>query len=401
MTRNPMAAISLLLRPSPALPRQVRAVMGAVMGAGMGAGMGVARDPGLGLVKARRLVATAVAALAVGLLAGCAASFQPQGAAVRAPTIDGPGTTPVLATPDDARLPMRAWLPYRHEPWAVIVALHGMNDYSNAFDLPAQYWAFYGIATYAYDQRGFGASARPGIWSDTDTMVADLNAAVAAAHERHPGVPVYVLGESMGGAVVAAALRSGPAGKEPPLAREVAGAILSAPATWGWQSMNPFFSLTLWLGYQTFPAMHVSPPRALKIIPSDNIPMLIALGGDPLVIKRTRIDTLKGLVDLMSAGEDAIDHLPPELPTLVMFGQHEQVLPKDLVTATVKRLREREATAHLRVALYPDGYHMLLRDLHAETVWRDVMTWMRSPSAALPSGAEQPPTSVAARARSN
>ncbi|WP_233237183.1 alpha/beta fold hydrolase [Bordetella sp. LUAb4] len=401
MTRNPMAAISLLPRPSPALPRQVRAVMSAVMRGVTGVVVGMVIGAVTGAVMVRRLVVVTVAALAVGLLAGCAASFQPQGAAVRAPAIDGVGNAPVLATPDDARLPMRAWLPYRHEPWAVIVALHGMNDYSNAFDLPAQYWAYYGIATYAYDQRGFGASARPGIWSDTDTMVADLNAAVAAARARHPGVPVYVLGESMGGAVVAAALRSGPAGKEPPLVREIAGAILSAPATWGRQSMNPFFSLTLWLGYQTFPAMHVSPPRALKIVPSDNIPMLIALGGDPLIIKRTRIDTLKGLVDLMSAGEEAIDHLPPELPTLVMFGQHEQVLPKDLVATTVKRLREHEATAQLRIALYPDGYHMLLRDLHAETVWRDVMAWMRSPTAALPSGAEQPPRNVAARARSD
>ncbi|WP_198952663.1 MULTISPECIES: alpha/beta fold hydrolase [unclassified Achromobacter] len=382
MTRNPTAAIGLPSSPSRPSQRHTRVVAGRPLMA---------------------LVARALAALAVVLLAGCAASFQPQGAAVRAPAIDGPdsvqgsvqGTPLALATPDDARLPMRAWMPFRQQPWAVIVALHGMNDYSNAFDMPAQYWAYYGIATYAYDQRGFGASARPGIWSDTDTMVADLNAAVAAAHARHPGVPVYVLGESMGGAVVAAALRSGPAGKEPPLAREISGAILSAPATWGRGSMNPFFSLTLWLGYQTFPAMHVSPPRALKIVPSDNIPMLIQLGGDPLVIKRTRIDTLKGLVDLMSAGEDAIDHLPPGLPTLVMFGQHEQVLPKDLVTATVKRLREHEATARLRIALYPDGYHMLLRDLHAETVWRDVMTWMRSPTAALPSGAEQPPTNLA------
>ncbi|ALM82645.1 hypothetical protein ASB57_06475 [Bordetella sp. N] len=333
-----------------------------------------------------------MAALAAALLAGCAASFQPQGEAVRAPALDDAA----LVTPDDTRLPLRTWLPFRREPWAVIVALHGMNDYSFAFDQPAQYWAYYGIATYAYDQRGFGASARPGIWSSTDTMVADLNAAVAAAHARHPGVPVYVLGESMGGAVVAAALKSGPGGAEPPLARDIAGAILSAPATWGRQSMNPFFSLTLWLGYQTVPALHVKPPRALKIVPSDNIPMLIALGGDPLVIKRTRIDTLKGLVDLMSAGADAIEHLPPELPTLVMFGKNEQVLPKDLVASTVKRLREQEAATHLRVAVYPDGYHMLLRDLHAETVWRDVLTWLRSPVAALPSCAEQAPTNVAA-----
>ncbi|WP_454690098.1 alpha/beta hydrolase [Achromobacter aloeverae] len=353
--------------------------------------------PPVSLAPRRALarLALSLAGLAAGLLGGCAASFQPMGEPVRAPAVDGNS----LVTPDGDRLPLRAWLPYRREPWAVIVALHGMNDYSNAFDQPAQYWAYYGIATYAYDQRGFGASARPGIWSDTNTMVADLNAAVTAVRARHPGVPVYVLGESMGGAVVAAALGSGPSGREPPLAREIAGAILSAPATWGRQSMNPFYTLTLWLGYQTFPGMQVEPPRGLKIMPSDNIPMLIQLGGDPLIIKRTRIDALKGLVDLMGAGEDALDHLPPGLPTLVMYGQNEQVLPKHLVAATLHHLQARENTTQLRVALYPDGYHMLLRDLHAETVWRDVLAWLRAPSATLPSGAEQPPTNVATRMR--
>jgi alpha-beta hydrolase superfamily lysophospholipase len=318
-------------------------------------------------------------------LAACTSCYQPMGPARSAPAIAGA----TLVSTDGARLPLRVWKP-EHEPWAAIVALHGMNDYSNAFDHAARFWAAQGIVTYAYDQRGFGAGPRPGIWADTRTMVADLNAAVEAVSARHPGLPVYILGESMGGAVVASALAGTRAGQEAPLAHRIAGAILSAPAMWGRQVMNPFYRFTLWLGYNTVPGMEVEPPRGLKIMPSDNIDMLRALGKDPLVIKQTRIDALKGLVDLMSNAEAALPSLPSDVPLLVLFGRHEQVLPDKVVKETLKRIEDTPAETRPRVALYNDGYHMLLRDLQAETVWRDIAAWMRAPMvAALPSGAEQ------------
>ena len=56
---------------------------------------------------------------------------------------------------DGASLGLSTWAP-EGEPWAVIVGLHGMDDYANAFHMAAPFWAKQGIATYAYDQRGFG-----------------------------------------------------------------------------------------------------------------------------------------------------------------------------------------------------------------------------------------------------
>ena len=82
-----------------------------------------------------------------------------------------------------------------------------------------------GITTLAYDQRGFGLSPNPGIWAGAETMRADLNDALMAARARYPGVPVFALGESMGGAVVLTAL----ALDAPPPAD---GIILVAPAVW-------------------------------------------------------------------------------------------------------------------------------------------------------------------------
>ena len=46
------------------------------------------------------------------------------------------------------------------------------------------------------------------------------------------------------------------------------------------------------------------------------------------------------------------------------------------------------AGAAARAAVYPDGYHMLLRDLQAAVVHRDVLSWIDAAAAPLPSGAE-------------
>ena len=130
----------------------------------------------------------------------------------------------VLVTRDGSQLSLRRW-EADSAPKAVIVALHGMGDHSNAFDMPGIFWAQAGITTLAYDQRGFGRSANPGVWAGAEAMRDDLSDAVAAARLRYPGVPVFALGESMGGAVLLTALAS----QTPP---QIDGAVLSAPAVW-------------------------------------------------------------------------------------------------------------------------------------------------------------------------
>lgn len=321
---------------------------------------------------------------AAAALAGCTAAYQPMGATV------GPGhlEAHALVATDGERLPLRSWMPPTGAPRAVILALHGMNDYSRAFEMAATYWARRGVATYAYDQRGFGASGRPGIWPGAATLAADLEAAAHAVAQRHPGTPLYVLGESMGGAVVVTALAAAASRGRPPFAGRAHGVILSAPALWGRQTMGIFHRGLLWLAYHSMPGLPVEPPAALKIRPSDNEDMLQALRDDPLVIKRTRIDAIHGLVDLMSRAYDDLLRLPRDLPILAMYGLHEQVLDRRAVTAAVQRLAAMQAASRLRLAVYERGYHMLLRDRCARAVWDDVLAWVDDPEIPLPSGAE-------------
>ncbi len=283
-----------------------------------------------------------------------------------------------FVTADGTELPLRRWLP-DGAPRAVILALHGFNDYSNAFTAPAAGLVEQGIAVFAYDQRCFGRAPLRGRWAGHETMTEDTILAATLVRQRYPDLPLYLLGESMGGAVaILATTRAAPA--------PVDGIILSAPAVWGRETMNIFERAGLWLA-GLLPTMHVSGRSVpFKVHPSDNIEVLRALSADPLVIKETRTDSLAGLVDLMSAALTAAPRLG--VPALILYGAHDDLIPQGATARFVAQLPA-AARQRQRIAYYPDGYHLLLRDLHADAVLHDIATWIADPQRVLPSGADR------------
>lgn len=264
-------------------------------------------------------------------------------------------------TADDVTLPVIKWLP-EGPPRAVLVGVHGFDDYSRAFAYMAPFLAKRGIAVYAYDQRGFGAAPHRGLWPGTDKLVRDLRLFTKLIKGRYPGTPVYWLGHSMGAAVVILAAARSP---RPP----VKGLILAAPAVWGEDTLNPFYRFVLWTGAHTLPWLNVSAGH-LNIQVSDNIEVLKKLSRDPLMIHTSRLDTLYGLVGLMDRALAASDRV--KLPVLVQYGLRDQVIPRRSVCSMIARMPD-----HPTVAFYPRGYHLLMRDLHAEQVWEDESAWLR------------------------
>lgn len=278
-----------------------------------------------------------------------------------------------FTTRDGLTLGVSSW--QVESPRAVVVAFHGMNDYARFVRGPAAYWAERGVATYALDQRGFGRSPNTGLWPGGEAMTDDFLAFTAAVRARHPGVPLYLLGESMGGAVVLAGLSR-------PDAPAADGVILVAPAVWGWSTMNFWYRSALWIVSHTFPAKRVT-GSGLTIQPSDNIEVLRDLGSDPLVIKPTRTDAVYGLVGLM---DQAITNAPKvRLPILLLYGERDEIVPRWPIQKLVEKLDPAP-----RIALYPNGYHLLMRDLQREVVWNDVLAFIDRANGPLPSGYEFP-----------
>lgn len=286
-----------------------------------------------------------------------------------APVVKQPGqaitharlTQHYFLTQDQALLPVRSWLPENQPIKAVIIAVHGFNDYSNFFESPGQYLSQKGFASYAYDQRGFGDAPQRGFWAGIDAYRDDLNAFSQAIRKRHPNVPLYILGESMGGAVVISAASS-------QNLNFADGIILIAPAVWGRETMPWYQRYLLALSAYTLPWLELT-GKGLHIMPSDNMEMLKKFSRDPKVIKATRVDAIKGLTDLMDEALDQASQL--KLSTLILYGEKDQVIPKEPVKLMLEKVPQTAQTF-----FYPKGYHMLLRDLNADIPLSDIASWI-------------------------
>ena len=269
---------------------------------------------------------------------------------------------------DGTELPLRSWLPQDSINGArfIIIALHGFNDYSNFIREPAQFFTEHRAALYAYDQRGFGKAPVRGFWGSFEAMAQDLKTLIQLMKQKHPDLPIYLLGHSMGAAVIIQAMT----GEAQP---GVSGAILAAPAVWASTTMPFYQYASLWLVAHTIPWYTVT-GEILERIACSNKTALRELGRDPLVIKETRFDAVYGLQNLMDAAYEAADRYT--LKTLVLYGQHDEIIPSEPVLDVFQRFPG-APESDKQLILYENGYHMLLRDLQAENVLRDIVVWIR------------------------
>lgn len=276
---------------------------------------------------------------------------------------------------DGAELGLTVW-EAEGEPDVVVVGLHGMNDWANAFHMAAPYWAERGVTTYAYDHRGFGRSPHKGLWPKEELMREDLRAAVRIARDRHPDTRIAVVGISMGGAVAASAFGS----DDVPDADLL---VLSGPGFRGWGALPLAYQASLWVSARVRPGWVVTPPRrVVRIEPTDNIEMLREMWAHPNMTRENRIDQVHGVVSLMETAHDRVSNIPAGIPVFVTYGAKDIVIPPNAMARSAKVL-----PTHARTAYYENGYHMILRDLDSERVHADTLAFLLDPASDLPSGA--------------
>jgi alpha-beta hydrolase superfamily lysophospholipase len=166
----------------------------------------------------------------------------------------------------------------------------------------------------------------------------------------------------------------------------VDGIILASPALWARETMPWYQTSLLWVLAHTTPWLTLTGRGVVKVTPSDNIKMLRSLGRDPWVIKGTRVEAMYGLSDLMDAAFNTASSLHEN--TLMLYGEKDDIIPKEPTYAFLQTFLATNKT-NKTVAIYPNGHHLLLRDLKAETTWQDIAAWIRYQSDTLPSGADK------------
>lgn len=331
--------------------------------------------------RPRRLLSLGQAAWVAGIVvfaAACSPVVMPAGPAVG---MAGLRDDAIVAR-DGAMLPVRRFPPTA-DARVVLLALHGFNDHAGNFLIDSQpQFGAAGVLIYAYDQRGFGRAPGRGYWPGAETLAADAAEAARLLRRRHPDLPLFLLGESMGAAV---AVLAGASQTPPP----VDGYVLLAPALWSRDAMNPIMRGGLWLASRTIPMMGFQGGVG-GIVASDNMDALRRLGRDPLTIRTTRVDAAVGLVDLMDRAVEALpqccrDAAGVRVPSLMLIGAQDMIVPPRATRHAIGRVPD---DARPRLAVYEQGFHLLLSGRNRETVVRDILAFMDVPSGPLPSGAD-------------
>ncbi len=253
-------------------------------------------------------------------------------------------------------LALTRWSPHG-SPRAMILALHGYGDTADkTYDAAATYWAKRGILTYGYDHRGFGANPTRGQWPGAELLAADAVVVAAALRARHRGVPLTVVGHSMGGGIALSAAGDGL------LADKL---VLAAPAIAGGRQLSPALRAGGWTLGTFSPDRRFTGEGVVSLQPSDNREAMRAAAQSPYHYSNASGRELWGLVRVSDRAARAAPRVTQ--PTLTLMGAKDEYIPPKAVEAVHNTIAGAE-----RYIFYPDGWHWLFRDLQAERVWRDV-----------------------------
>jgi acylglycerol lipase len=257
------------------------------------------------------------------------------------------------------------WRP-ESQPRAVVVIVHGASEHSDRYRHVAAGLLEDGYAVSALDHRGHGRSDGPRAVIDRlDRAVDDVDQLVLRARAQEPGLPVFMLGHSMGGTL---AVRYAVLHQE-----RLAGLILSGPLA----------------ALEAAPAPMRLVGRALSAI-APSLPLIAidssAVSRDPLVVQDYQSDPLvhHGKLPARTVAElaAAIDRFPETaatitIPTLILYGTADRLCPP----AGSTMLMERIGAADKQIKAYDGLYHEILNEPERDAVLGDIRAWL---SARLP-----------------
>ncbi|WP_424813783.1 alpha/beta fold hydrolase [Roseococcus sp. YIM B11640] len=317
------------------------------------------------------------AVLFAALLTACAPAVVGAGPSVRAPAL----SAATFHTADDQAFRVARAEP-EGPPRAVVLGLHGMNNHATGFlrEVIGEFTAD-GLRVITYDQRNHGRNRRRGIWPGEAALTADAEAMIRLVREENPGIPLFVLGESMG-ANTAFILQDRFAGD--PGAPRVDGWLLLSPGLWTLADMGPATAASFHLALRSFPGLAV-PGRSPTMIPTDNDDALERLYADPDAEQDARVDTVWGMLQMMQTTMPRLANCCTA-PTLVMIGARDPVAEERPLRTALRTVPQGQP---FRVARYPEGRHLLLLDRRRDIAVRDILAFTRDPAMPLPSGADR------------
>lgn len=271
------------------------------------------------------------------------------------------------------RLFYRAWPACGPVTRAALVALDGMGSYAKQFHLIGRFLAPRDVAFFGLDIQGQGLSEGPrSDWTLLPEIVDGIGDMILYLGRRYPGIPVYVLGESIGGplGIVLAARKARPT--------NLAGLILASPeleptrltAKGGWTSLRIILKqVPYFLFASRAPSVDIAGRE--RLVARGTAVYQRSL-HDPLRNNRVTVRTMAAALELIARSYELADRTI--IPTLVLQASCDEVNDPEAATCFLQHL----ATGDKELVYFPGAAHGLFFDPDTPEVLRVIGDWLDS-----------------------
>ncbi|HEY9773087.1 MAG TPA: alpha/beta fold hydrolase [Planktothrix sp.] len=283
---------------------------------------------------------------------------------VRRDATSGSSRIPIWSK--NVKVPCRSWIPIER-PKEVMLCVHGLGFSSKSYSEFGRNMAGRGVAVYAVDVRGFGAwlQKRDG-QVDFEACLADLEAALHSLRKAYPGVPVFLVGESMGGAI---ALRE--TSRNPDL---VDGLLCSVPSSDRYRKLSS--ELIVGMRYLEDKNKPMDLDTEVVNRATGNLALRKAMKADPNNHMKLTPAELKQFNDFMKGNVDAAA-LIRKTPTLMLAGFKDKLVKPE---GTIDLFNELSCQDKLLMVV-GDGEHLLLEENQlTPQLSQLVIDWIRNES---------------------
>jgi len=265
---------------------------------------------------------------------------------------------------------------YRWDPGSVPVAAlqitHGMGEHAQRYDHVARAMTAHGLVVYAQDQRGHGATADPERLGDLGAggwpaLVDDIGRLAAVIRSEHPGIPLILLGHSMGSFAVQQYLLDRSA--------DVDSAVLTGTSVI--DLLEPALDLEQPIDLTVFNAPFAPARTDFDWLSRDEA-MVDAYVADPLC--GFGIDTASSKAMFIGARRladpDQVAKMRSDLPVYIAVGEADPANGGlTLLTPLVDRYHA-AGLADVTVRTYPDARHEIFNETNRAEVLADLSAWV-------------------------
>ncbi|MDT7833863.1 alpha/beta hydrolase [Aquabacterium sp. OR-4] len=283
-----------------------------------------------------------------------------------------------LVTADACALHLAPRVPATAPLRGQVLIVHGLGEHSGRYAHVARHLAGCGFDVMAYDHRGHGRSQGPrGVIPTADSLLADLGAVLAQVRAGQPGVPLLLLGHSLGGLVAGRFVAEGLARRPAPWWQAVDALVMSSPALD--LGMNLAQKALLAVLGPIAPGLGVANGLKPDWICRDAA-VVRAYQADPLVHGRIAPRLVRFMLD--AGAQVRACAAQWATPTCLLYaGADRCVAPRGSAAFAAAA-----PAARVQATAYPGLAHEIFNEPEQARVLADLTTWLQARFAPLPGG---------------